>query len=105
MNDHDKKELQYLLNQVTNEGHSKFQAAHHFSVAQSIKHLPWYANEPPAHANTPRVLRVVVIGALLVTIAAFVTAPDVPNALFIIPLYLVHAAIVLIVRQMRLATK
>jgi uncharacterized BrkB/YihY/UPF0761 family membrane protein len=103
MNDHERRKLAYLLDQLPEDNLGVDMCLQHVT-GQEILNKPWYTVERPSHANTPRVLRFAAIGTLMVTGAAFVTATVVPTILYAIPAYLGYVAVTLSIRQMRLAS-
>jgi hypothetical protein len=60
--------------------------------------------EAPSTQNTPRVLASALLGLLVVSAAALVTATVAPLMLYSIPVYLMYAFFVLTLRQQQLRT-
>lgn len=103
MNEHERRKLAYLLDQISEDNLGLDMSLQHVT-GQELLNKPWHTVERPSHANTPRVLRFAAIGTLMVTIAAFVTATVMPTILYTIPAYLAYVAVTLGIRQMRLAS-
>lgn len=102
MNEHERRKIAYLLDQISEESLGLDMTLQHVT-GQELLNQPRRAFEQPSHANTPRVIRFAIIGTLMVTASAFITATVMPAILYTIPAYLAYVILTLRIRQMRLA--
>lgn len=101
MNNLQQHRIEYLSSQLDEDDMGLDICLQHLSGQELLKKKRIF--ERPSHANTKRVYFNALLGSLIVTFTAITTSTIVPSVLITIPLYIGYVALVLGIRQIRLA--
>ncbi len=108
MNDQQRHRIEYLLSQIDDDSIGLDMTLQHVTGQEILKQPSNLLRnplrlDPVSHANTPRVIRTMAIGTLMVSIAAFITATIVPLFIYVIPTYIGCVALMMGYRQHKLS--